>query len=260
VIVRAMALEPKERFPSLREMGAAMLALAAERTQVVWASSFKPPVVPLPEAGALVRAPASSRPAGELAPDAQQTTPIPSLQPSRKLRWMAGGAAALLALVALWVGQRAAVPVARAVAPRPASSSEVSAGAPGVTPTGPSAPAPGVAQVQQPAVAKGERAAAEPAPSQLGAAPSELEGKTLVTRLRALQAARSPRAASARERRPKPRRPAAETSETVSAHAAANAAPADADARTAAGRSLPATPDAEETTGRRGANQSPFLD
>ncbi len=250
VIVRAMALEAKDRFPSLREMGAAMLALAAERTQVVWASSFKPALVAPPEAGALVRASASFRPAQEplLAPDAQQTTPIPSLRPSRKLWWIACGAAALLAAVALWVGQRAPVPVATAVAP-PASR-----------PVGPGARAPVVAAVQQPAAAEIEPGAITPAPAERAPAePSALEGRALVTRLRALQAARSPRTSSARERRPRARHPAAETSETLSANAATNVAATD-EPRTAPGRSPPATPGAEGEAGRRGANQSPFLD
>lgn len=43
VIERAMSLDPKDRFPSLREMGSSLLGLAAERTQVVWANSFKKP-------------------------------------------------------------------------------------------------------------------------------------------------------------------------------------------------------------------------
>jgi len=245
VIVRAMALDPKQRFASLREMGAAMLALAAERTQVVWANSFKPPALPLqPEAGALVPASASSRPGHVplFAPDAQQTTPIPSpwhsrrLWSSRKLWWLAAGAA-VLALGVLWVGQRRTAPVATAIsAPASPLNRPVAA------------PAPVVAAVQQPAPA--EPSAGSPAPAE----PSGLESKTLVTRLRALQAARSPRASTPHERRSRPRRSSAETSETAAV------TPAQTEPRAAPGRSPPATPDAEQDTGRRGANQSPFLD
>jgi serine/threonine-protein kinase len=243
VIVRAMALDPKERFPSLREMGAALLGLAAERTQVVWASSFKPPAPP--DAAARPPASGASRSGNVpyVPPDARQTTPIPALRPSRRLWWLSGGAAALLVLGALWVGQRAAAPSSRAVAVAPAAS----APAVSVPASRPSAAAAStVAAVQQPA--------AEREASSSVAEPSALESKTLVTRLRALQAARSPRASVARERRARSRRSAAETSETVAASGA------ELEAREAARRSLPATPASEDTTSPRGANQSPFLD
>ncbi|HEU4578286.1 MAG TPA: serine/threonine-protein kinase [Polyangiaceae bacterium] len=247
VIVRAMALDPRERFPSLREMGAALLGLAAERTQVVWASSFQPPAAPstLAEGGAQAPASGSFRPAPApyVPPDARQTTPIPALRPSRRLWWLSGGAAALLVLGALWVGQRAAAPSARAVAASPAPR----------LPAASIAPAPVVAVVQQPAAADPAPAAADPAPA-AAAEPEALESKALVTRLRALQATRSPRASAARERRTRSRRSAAETSETAAASAV------EAEAREATRRSPPATPAAPDTAGRRGANQSPFLD
>jgi eukaryotic-like serine/threonine-protein kinase len=41
VILRALSREPSERFPSIRELGRALLELAAERTQLVWGQSFR---------------------------------------------------------------------------------------------------------------------------------------------------------------------------------------------------------------------------
>jgi serine/threonine-protein kinase len=43
VIMRALSPHPHERFPTIREMGRALLELAAERTQMVWGHSFKSP-------------------------------------------------------------------------------------------------------------------------------------------------------------------------------------------------------------------------
>jgi serine/threonine protein kinase len=43
VITRALSPEPSDRFPTLRDMGRAMIELAAERTQVVWGHSFGTP-------------------------------------------------------------------------------------------------------------------------------------------------------------------------------------------------------------------------
>jgi eukaryotic-like serine/threonine-protein kinase len=43
VITRALSPEPSERFPTIREMGRALLELAAERTQMVWGQSFRSP-------------------------------------------------------------------------------------------------------------------------------------------------------------------------------------------------------------------------
>ena len=43
VIMRALSLQPSERFPTIRDMGRALLELAAERTQMVWGHSFKVP-------------------------------------------------------------------------------------------------------------------------------------------------------------------------------------------------------------------------
>jgi serine/threonine protein kinase len=41
VITRALSAEPSDRFPTIRDMGCALLELAAERTQVVWGQSFR---------------------------------------------------------------------------------------------------------------------------------------------------------------------------------------------------------------------------
>jgi serine/threonine-protein kinase len=43
VIMRALSLQPSDRFPTIRDMGRALLELAAERTQMVWGHSFKVP-------------------------------------------------------------------------------------------------------------------------------------------------------------------------------------------------------------------------
>jgi eukaryotic-like serine/threonine-protein kinase len=43
VITRALSPEPADRFPTMRDMGRALLELAAERTQMVWGRSFGPP-------------------------------------------------------------------------------------------------------------------------------------------------------------------------------------------------------------------------
>lgn len=43
VILRAMSSDPADRFPTLRDMGAALFELAAERTQVVWGNAFRSP-------------------------------------------------------------------------------------------------------------------------------------------------------------------------------------------------------------------------
>ena len=37
-----LSADPNDRYPSIREMGRAMLELAAERTQMVWGHSFRP--------------------------------------------------------------------------------------------------------------------------------------------------------------------------------------------------------------------------
>lgn len=41
VITRALSPEPSDRFPTIRDMGRALLELAAERTQMVWGHSFR---------------------------------------------------------------------------------------------------------------------------------------------------------------------------------------------------------------------------
>jgi serine/threonine-protein kinase len=51
VILQALCPEPSDRFPTIRDMGRALLDLAAERTQTVWGQSFATPArasVPTP--------------------------------------------------------------------------------------------------------------------------------------------------------------------------------------------------------------------
>ncbi len=42
IISRALSADPNDRYPNIREMGRAMLELAAARTQMVWGHSFRP--------------------------------------------------------------------------------------------------------------------------------------------------------------------------------------------------------------------------
>jgi eukaryotic-like serine/threonine-protein kinase len=48
IITRSLSSEPSDRFPNIREMGRALLDLAAERTQMVWGRSFRVPSTPQP--------------------------------------------------------------------------------------------------------------------------------------------------------------------------------------------------------------------
>jgi serine/threonine protein kinase len=69
VITRALSAEPSDRFPTIRDMGRALIELAAERTQMVWGHSFRTPEsMSLARGGDLstprvdiVRAPATER-------------------------------------------------------------------------------------------------------------------------------------------------------------------------------------------------------
>lgn len=59
IITRALSPDPTDRYPSIRDMGRALLELAAERTQMVWGHSFRPSLVSgeelaTPRAGALL--------------------------------------------------------------------------------------------------------------------------------------------------------------------------------------------------------------
>ncbi|MEY2935304.1 MAG: hypothetical protein RL033_6053 [Pseudomonadota bacterium] len=289
VIERAMSLDPKDRFPSLREMGSTLLGLAAARTQVVWASSFKKPP---PLDGLNVAQPGSAQPAfpqrqftqqsgaqqppsqplanrppsGRLALRGPASTPLPPLRsPLLKGRGIAVGALALVGAVA--IGSLLLVD----------SSPKGARSAP--TASAPAASAPQPAQGASSPASKALRSAEnEPGvalvPGPLPVEPSEREmpgadsaqmaaavGKALGTRVHALQPSRRKSATAARERRSRSRRttvteaPAAgrgtETSETTRAsQSEAKESTAPADRAPSSASGAP----------RQGANQSPYLD
>jgi serine/threonine protein kinase len=48
IITRSLSPDPSDRFPTIKDMGRALLELAAERTQMVWGRSFRAPSTPQP--------------------------------------------------------------------------------------------------------------------------------------------------------------------------------------------------------------------
>lgn len=276
VIERAMALDPKERFPSMRDMGSALLGLAAERTQVVWANSFKKPLgaeeqPPAPSAQPLVYRP----PSGRVSLPGPASTPLaPLRQPlwqRLKSKWLAVGALAAGGAVALgaWLQEGSSPKGAPLVSGARAPANDgapARTGLPGPSAAlaAPSGSAPTVAVVE------GERNvglppgplpladAEEPAapPADAVKAGSSRDGKS--TRVSALQPARRRSASTARERRSRARRSAA--------HAAASSSRAETSETTQASRNEAAgadereAPARESSQRRRGANQSPYLD
>ncbi len=83
VISRALHADPNQRYPSIRDMGRALLELAAERTQMVWGHSFRP-ATPSGE-GPITPRPGVLPPATELI----AREPLP---PARRFRRVALGA------------------------------------------------------------------------------------------------------------------------------------------------------------------------
>lgn len=258
IIGRALALDPRDRFPSLRDMGAALLELAAERTQVVWASSFKSP--PALE-GAEAPLPLSSRsPNGPLAlsvvPD---TLPVQSRLGKLKGGWIA--AAALAAVVALallaagfgaWTRGEAPAPASAAIVAlqtAPAASSPAAAPVP-IQHAPAVAAVPGRLQLDDGESADVARARAEPGSSK-GAVGS---------RARALQPSRHATASAVHERKARSPRGAATAPETSETAVSPSEEPGPA-VNTATRVSPAITPaSADRTPRRQGANQSPLLD
>jgi eukaryotic-like serine/threonine-protein kinase len=100
VITRALSPEPSDRFPTLRDMGRAMIELAAERTQVVWGHSFR-----TPEAMALWRASDPWTPRVDLPPPSTERLATNELPMQRRWRSIALGLGLVLVGVlgsALW--------------------------------------------------------------------------------------------------------------------------------------------------------------
>ena len=191
VVARAMSLDPAARFPSLVELGAALLPFASFAAQVQWSSAFgvepagvppallsSPPPPPAPS-GAFSAAPISDP--GAYAPpslaDAAMTpavttrdVPIRAPRPprSRTLALAAAGALTLVALLVLTVAiQHAArIPAAAArpatmhrPAPPPAAPPEAAA-----QPAVPPPTEPAAAQPTEPAAQPAEPAAQPAAP------------------------------------------------------------------------------------------------
>lgn len=280
VIERAMALDPKERFPSLRDMGSALLGLAAARTQVVWANSFKklaldePLVVP-PSVQPLVHRP----PSGRLALPGPASTPLPPLRQPLGQRLKSNW----IALVALAVGGAVALG-SLLLDDSPPKGARLATGAVASAPANDSAPArttlPGASASTSPSGSPPAIAIAEAAPK-LGLPPGPLpageaeeaspadssvasSAPVKSTRVHALQPSRRKSASAARERRSRSRRPAVtatagtgrtETSETSTV---SRNEPAQPSLEKADEEGAPAASESGQT--RRGANQSPYLD
>jgi serine/threonine protein kinase len=100
VITRALSPEPSDRFPTIRDMGRALLELAAERTQMVWGHSFR-----TPEAMALARAGDLSTPRVDIRLPATERLTTDDLPFRRRWRSVAFGLGLVLVGVlgsALW--------------------------------------------------------------------------------------------------------------------------------------------------------------
>lgn len=264
VIERAMALDPRDRFPSMRDMGSALLGLAAERTQVVWANSFKPVVEGQPLAPPSGQVLAPRQPSGGPPLPGPASTPLPPLrQPlwqTARGKWLAAGVLSVLAATALGsvlledsspegaalaAGAVARDPAPASAAARPAQRATAAAPASGVAAVEPGAGLPpgplSVAQVESAASAADSTA-------------SSGEGKN--TRVHSLQPSRRKSASAARERRSRSRRAASPAGERGTETAETSQAPRN-DAPLPAGDEAAAS---ESGQPRQGANQSPYLD
>jgi serine/threonine-protein kinase len=132
IILRAMQLQPDDRFASTRELGSALIGFASPRTRIIWEHEFDSRTVlsqvargpESPAASALLAA-APAAPAGVTSPGAVATAPVPPTRPvvaaaasrsptekkpdavgpaSSPFRWVLGAAGlGLLAVVAVGV-------------------------------------------------------------------------------------------------------------------------------------------------------------
>ncbi|MEY4545500.1 MAG: hypothetical protein RL685_1695 [Pseudomonadota bacterium] len=283
VIERAMSLDPKDRFPSLREMGSTLLGLAAARTQVVWASSFKKPPsldglnVAQPGSAqlpfsqrAFPQQPSSQQsgaqqppsqalahrpPSGRLALRGPASTPLPPLRRPLLKGWgIAAGGLALVGAVA--IGSLLLVDSSPKGAPPRTGAPAASAPLPAQGVSSPASAAvrsaenePGVALVPGPLrVEPSERELPGADSVQMAAA----VGKALGTRAHALQPSRRKSATTARERRSRSRR-----TTVTEAPAAGRGTETTETAETARASRAPSS---ESAAPRQGANQSPYLD
>ena len=238
VILRALSPDPNDRFPTLRDMGRALLELAAERTQIVWARSF--PAPPSRRAEQPTHAPPSAT---------ARTERLTSNQLPRPSRWrsVALGVGLVLsgALAArLWPTlRRATVPAPEPAAPQWVATPAVAATAPAAATTTTAAAAATAAP------AKADATATKPLPETRSVAlrPSE----SLTPRRAAPSAAR--RAPSAAPRGPAP---APQRRSKPPPAARSDLAPVEQRASAPAASHPPQAPPAP----RRGANGSPLLD
>jgi eukaryotic-like serine/threonine-protein kinase len=138
IILRAMSLDPAERFADLRELGRELLLLAGQRTRVTWALSF----------GDVPRTTLANA-----APRALTTTTAPAPARDRARLLMALAASCLLlAAVMLWFGTRAAPPANGAPSATPLRAQVAPAVAePVSTPSAPKAVEPAVSAEIKPA-------------------------------------------------------------------------------------------------------------
>jgi serine/threonine-protein kinase len=111
IVLRAMSLDPADRYADLRELGRELLLLSGQRTRVTWALSFG-------DVPRTTLANAVSVPSG--------VTQSPPTKPSRRRpRWLALAAVLVLLLpLGFWLGMRQrAVPSTGSVAPAPKPAS-----------------------------------------------------------------------------------------------------------------------------------------
>jgi serine/threonine-protein kinase len=242
VIMRALSPHPQERFPTIREMGRALLDLAAERTQMVWGHSFKSP-------GDEGAARAHRAPPTELIGRLEQ----PGWARNRRIAFGAGFislGALVSALVSVFVG-----------AHRPRTQPDEPVRQVPTVSVAPLAPveARPVSQPPTPQAGGGDAARAEPTSVWRQAraqARRSASGRVTRRNERAAQSRRAPVPAQAAAP------PAAAASAPVAAVPAPPAAVAAPDERATSGEQAPASANerANPSGARRGANRSPLLD
>jgi tRNA A-37 threonylcarbamoyl transferase component Bud32 len=266
VILRALSPEPSDRFPTIRDMGRALLELGAERTQTVWGQAFATP--------ARARVPTPVRDELPSARSALQSGERLAAEPFRARPWrhIAIGAglvlAGALAATLLW---RAGVPT-RAAGPGLLAPPEA-AHEPAIA-----APAPPVAAAPTTRAAPPLRS--EPAARVLGLMPSATRDATPLARAEVATSARPNAAATpskpndrgarvrralaakARAKGAKARSPK-KAAKASAASSTSPAAPAEAPPLPEA-TAIPATPEPERspppTPPILGANGAPLLD
>ena len=121
VVLRAMAKRPEDRFPTVRELGAALLPFASERTRVIYGDSLDtsfpaellnalpPPVVaaPMPAAPPVVTAPAPHADGTVTLREVPLEVPARHSSPEvRALSLLLAAVAAVAVLLTVWIAMR----------------------------------------------------------------------------------------------------------------------------------------------------------